>query len=146
MNPALTFNGKEYSVNPITDHHIVFLAELYDETGTVLQYDLEKESQALKLITEYICPTLPSGLVFVTARKEYVWMESHQLFAEMLIAVARCYAIYFDKDNRISAEQKQQLDDADKFLEQFKESIKTEPLTEAERLKARLAELEAVKP
>lgn len=145
MTPVLTFGGKDYPVNPITDHHIAFLAELYDETGTHLEYDLEKESQALKLITEYICPSLPPGLVFVTAQKDYVWMESHQLFAEILVAVARCYATYFDKDNRISDEQKQSLDNADKLLEQFKQSTEKAPLTETEQLKARLAELEAAK-
>jgi hypothetical protein len=140
----LKFNGQEYSVNPITDHHIAFLAELYDETGISLQYDLEKESQALKLIVDYICPSLPDGLVFVTAKKEYVWMESHQLFAEMLIAVAKCYATYFDKNKLISEAQKEQLDNADKLLQEFKESVKETPLTEAEQLKARLLELEGV--
>lgn len=141
--PKLNFQGQNYNVNTISDYHIQYLASLYKEDGTEFDYDLEKHSQVLKLIFEYICPALPKRFVKITPKGDYFWITSLADFAGLLVAIASCYATNFDAGKALSDNDKAEIA---KAVEQLNPGEGTEPvLDEVSQLKEKIAQLEAGK-
>jgi hypothetical protein len=137
----LTFQGTDYTVNTITDYHIQYLAGLYNEGGTEFNYDLEKHSQVLKLIFEYICPGLPKRFVKITPKGDYFWITSLADFATLLVAIASCYAVHFDAGKALSDKDRADIAEAVVLLAPTEEA----KVDEVTQLKEKIAQLEAAK-
>lgn len=140
----LNFQGQIYNVNTITDYHIQYLAGLYNAEGTELNYDLEKHSQVLKLIFEYICPGLPKRFVKITPKGDYFWITSLSDFAGLLVAIASCYATHFDAGKALSDKDRTDIAQAVELLNEAQEE-NASAVDEIVQLQQKIAKLEAEK-
>lgn len=139
----LTFQEQIYNVNTISDYHIQYLAGLYNAEGTELNYDLEKHSQVLKLIFEYICPGLPKRFVKITPKGDYFWIPSLADFAALLVAIASCYVTQFDAGKALSEKDRADIAEAVVLLNPVEAA--SEAVDEVAQLKEKIAQLEAEK-